>query len=97
LARILELKNAAKKVLNGTQLMIFFLQRRIQPLQARILKLWTYSGMTDPSQVSKKDPTTKELEKRVRSMTKLTTKKAVPACLAVPFDAKNPLPEVSDF
>jgi hypothetical protein len=28
-------------------------------------------------------------------MTMLTAKKAVPACLAVPFDAKNPLPEAS--
>jgi hypothetical protein len=47
--------------------------------------------------VSKKDPTMKELEKRVRSMTMLTTKKLVPTCLAVPFDAKNPLREVSVF
>jgi hypothetical protein len=44
-----------------------------------------------------KGSNTKELEKRVRSMSMLTPKKAVPACLAVPFDAKNPLPEVSDF
>jgi formate dehydrogenase maturation protein FdhE len=39
LARIQELKNAAKKELNGTQLIVFFLQRRIQPLQARVSKL----------------------------------------------------------
>jgi hypothetical protein len=31
LARIQELKNAAEKELTGTQLMVFFLQRRIQP------------------------------------------------------------------
>jgi hypothetical protein len=30
LAQILELKNAAKRELNGTQLMVFFLKRRIQ-------------------------------------------------------------------
>jgi hypothetical protein len=47
--------------------------------------------------VSKKDPTIKELKNRVRSMTMLTTKKAVPACLPVPFDAKNPLLEVPNF
>jgi hypothetical protein len=34
LARIQELKNAAGSGLTGTQLMAFFLQRRIQPLQA---------------------------------------------------------------
>jgi hypothetical protein len=94
LARIQELKNATKKELNGTQLMVFFLQRRIQSLQAQISKLWTYSGTTDPSRVSNKNPTTKDLKKHVRSMTKLTAKKAVPACLAVPFHATNPLLEV---
>jgi hypothetical protein len=88
-ARILEPKNATTKELNGTHLVVFFLQRRIQPLQAQISKLWTYSGTIDPSRVSKKDPTTKDLKKRVRSMTKLTAKITVPACLAAPFDAKN--------
>jgi hypothetical protein len=76
--------------------MVFFLQRRIQPLQAQISKLWAYSGTTDPSRVSKKNPMIKELEKRVRSMTMLFAKKVLPACV-VPFDAKNPLPEVLDI
>jgi hypothetical protein len=39
LARILQLKNATDKELNGTQLMVFFLQRRIQIMQARISKI----------------------------------------------------------
>jgi hypothetical protein len=82
LARILELKNAAKRELNGTQLMVFFLKHRIQPLQA-------------PSRVSKIDLETKALEKRVRSMTKLTAKMLVPDCLATPFDAKHPLLKVN--
>jgi hypothetical protein len=38
LARIQELKNAAKKEFHGTQLIVFFLQRCIQLLQARIFK-----------------------------------------------------------
>jgi hypothetical protein len=85
-----------EKELNGTQLIVFFLQRRIQPLQARVSKLQTYSGVsvTDPSRVSQKDPELKDLEKRVRSLTTLTAKKAVPACLAVPFDSTHPLPKV---
>jgi hypothetical protein len=36
----------------------------------------------------------KDLEKRVRSLTMLTAKKAVLACLEVPFDATNLLPKV---
>jgi hypothetical protein len=65
LARIQELKNAAGSGLTGTQLMVFFLQRRIQPLQARVSRLWTYSGSNDPSRVSSRDPEKKVLEKRV--------------------------------
>jgi hypothetical protein len=49
LAHIQDLKNAAGKELTGTQHMVFFLQRRIQLLQARVSKLWTYSSSNDPS------------------------------------------------
>jgi hypothetical protein len=96
LARIQEPKTAAGKELSGTQLMVFFLQHRIQPLQrriqARVSKLWTYSGSSDPSQVSPKNP--EIIEKRVRSLSTLTAKLAIPACLAVPFDSAHPLPKV---
>jgi hypothetical protein len=97
LARIQELKNATEKELNGTQLIVFFLQQRIQPLQARVSMFWTYSGLTDPSRVFQKDPEKKDLEKRVRSLTTLTTKKVVPDCLAVPSDATHPLPKELDL
>jgi hypothetical protein len=49
LSRIQSLKSAAGGALTGTQLMAFFLQRRIQPLQDRTSRLWTYSGSEDPS------------------------------------------------
>jgi hypothetical protein len=97
LARIQELKNVVEKELTGTQLMVFFLQRRIQPLQARVSKLWTYSGLKYPSRVSPTNPKKKDLEKRVRSLTTLTAKMVVPACLAVPFDSTHPLPKVLDL
>jgi hypothetical protein len=72
LARIQRLKSAAGGGLIGTQLMAFFLQRRIQPLQSRASKLWSYSSLTDPSRVSAQDPEKKDLDKRVRSLTTLT-------------------------
>jgi hypothetical protein len=40
LARIQTLKSSSGGALSGTQLMAFFLQRRIQPLQHRVSKLW---------------------------------------------------------
>jgi hypothetical protein len=49
LARIQALKSASGGALSGTQLMSFFLQRRIQPLQHRVSKLWSYSGSEDSS------------------------------------------------
>jgi hypothetical protein len=49
LTHIQRLKSAAGGGLIGTQLMAFFLRRRIQPLQSRASKLWSYSGLTDPS------------------------------------------------
>jgi hypothetical protein len=42
LARIQSLKSANGGALSGTQLMAFFLQRRIQPLQHRISKVISY-------------------------------------------------------
>jgi hypothetical protein len=52
LARIQALKSDDGGALTGTQLMVFFLQRRVQPLQHRPSKLWSFSGLGDSSQVS---------------------------------------------
>jgi hypothetical protein len=49
LTHIQSLKSASGGGLTGTQLMAFFLQRRIQPLQSRVSKIWSYYGSTDPS------------------------------------------------
>jgi hypothetical protein len=42
LTRIQALKSESRGALSGTQLMSFFLQRRVRPLQHRISKLWSY-------------------------------------------------------
>jgi hypothetical protein len=86
LARIKGLKSASGGGLTGTQLMLFFLQRCIQPLLSRGSKLWTYSCLTDPSRVYAKDPKKKDHDKRVRSLTILTAKMEIPACKAAFFD-----------
>jgi hypothetical protein len=49
LAHIQALKCATGGGLIGVQLMAFFLQRHIQPLQARISRLWSYTGSDEPS------------------------------------------------
>jgi hypothetical protein len=94
MTRIQSLNSAAGGGLIGTRLMAFFLQRRIQPLQARVSKLWSYSGLDDPSRVSNQDPEKKNLDKRVRSLTTLTKEKEIPALTADFFDSAHPLPKV---
>jgi hypothetical protein len=92
LARIQALKSATGGGLTGTQLMAFFLQRRIQPLQARISRLWSYTGSDDPSRVSKQDPEKKDVDKLVRSLTTLIKEKEIPTLTASFFDSCTPCP-----
>jgi hypothetical protein len=77
------------------QLMAFFLQRRIQPLQHRASKLWSYSGSEDSSRVSKEDTDKKDVDKRVRALTTFTKDDEIPALTADFFDSEHPLPAVS--
>jgi hypothetical protein len=63
LARIQALKSGREGALSGTQLMAFFLQRRVQPLQHRLSKLWTFSGLGDSSRVSEDLMEKKDLDK----------------------------------
>jgi hypothetical protein len=94
LARVQSLKSATGHALSGTQLMTFFLQRRIQPLQYRISKLWSYSGSENPSQVSKEDIDKNDLDKRVRALTTITKDDKILALAADFFGSAHPLPAV---
>jgi hypothetical protein len=94
LARIQILKNTSGGALSGTQLMAFFLQRRIQPLQHCVSKLWSYSGLEDSSRVSAADIDKKDLNKQVRALTTLTKDDEIPVLAADFFDSEHPLPTV---
>jgi hypothetical protein len=94
LTHIQSLKSAARGALTRTQLMAFFLQRRIQPLQACVSRLWSYSGSEDPSRVSKEDLEKKGLDKRVRALTTLTKENEIPVLAATFFDSTHPVPAV---
>jgi hypothetical protein len=52
LTRIQALKGVKGGALSGIQLMAFFVQQRVQPLQHRLSKLWNYSGLVDSSRIS---------------------------------------------
>jgi hypothetical protein len=94
LAHIQELKSGKGGALLGTQLMAFFLQRRVQPLQHRLSKLWSFSGLGDSSRVSEDLVEKKDLDKRVRALTTLTKDHEIVDLAARYFDSKHPLPAV---
>jgi hypothetical protein len=92
LTRIQVLKGGQGGALSGIQLMAFFVQRRVQPLQHRLSKLWSYSGLVDPSRISKDLIEKQDVDKRVRSLTKLPKDHAVADLTASYFDSMHPLP-----
>jgi hypothetical protein len=94
LDRIQALKGGA---LSGIQLMVFFMQRRVQPLQHCLSKLWSYSGLVDSSRISGDLIEKQEVDKQVRSLTKLTKDHVVADLAADYFDYVHPLPKVHIF
>jgi hypothetical protein len=94
LTRIQALKGGKGGALSGIQLMAFFVQRRVQPLQHRLSKLWSYSGLVDPSRISGDLMEKQEVDKRVRSLTKHTKDHVVAELAADYFDSVHPLPKV---
>jgi hypothetical protein len=77
--------------------MSFFLKQRVQPLQHRVSKLWSYSGLKDSSRVSEEDIDKKDHDKRFRSLTTLTKDHDIPTLGADFFDSERPLPSVRVF
>jgi hypothetical protein len=94
LSRIQALKGGQGGALSGIQLMAFLIQRRVQPLQHRLTKLWTYSGLEDPSRISEDLMSKEDVDKRVRNLTKLTKEHSVADLTVDFFDSVHPLPEV---
>jgi hypothetical protein len=94
LSRIQTLKIGLGGALSGIQLMAFFIQRRVQPLQYRITNLWTYSGLEDPTRISDDLMLKEDVDKRVRNLTKLTKEHSVADLKADFFDSVHPIPEV---
>jgi hypothetical protein len=94
LSRIQNLKTGLGGALSGIQLMAFFIQRRVQPLQHRLTKLWTYSGLEDPTRISEDLMSKEDVDKRVRNLTKLTKEHSVADLKVDFFDSVHPIPEV---
>jgi hypothetical protein len=96
MAQIHTLQTDEGKEFSGLQIITHFLRLRVQPIQARVHGMWSYSGSKDPTRVSKEHLSTAELEKIARQFTTLTAADAiVSSCRITPFDKKHPPPAVS--
>jgi hypothetical protein len=89
------MKSGRGGALSGTQLMAFFLQCRVQPLEHRLSKLWTFSGLGDPSRVSENLMEKKDLDRRVRALNTLKKDREVVDLAASHFNSEHPLPAVT--
>jgi hypothetical protein len=97
LSRIQALKGGQGGALSRVQLMAIFVQCRVQPLQHHLTKIWNYSGLEDPTHISEDLIEKKDVDKQVRSLTKLTKDHAVADLTTDYFDSVHPLPEVCIF
>jgi hypothetical protein len=94
LTRIQALKGGRGGALSGTQLMVFFVQHRVQPLKHRLSKLWTFSGLGNSSRVCIDLMEKKDVDRRVRALTTLTKDHEIVELAAKHFDSEHPLPAV---
>ena len=58
-----------QKGVNGLDLLEVFLQRRIQPLQARGHPMWEYSGLSDPTRTHPEELKEDEVEAKITAIT----------------------------
>jgi hypothetical protein len=94
LTHIQTLKGGRGGALSGTQLMAFFVQCQVQPLQYHLSKLWTFSGLGDSSRVCEDLMEKKDVDGRVRALTTLTKDHQIAELAANHFDSEHPLPVV---
>jgi ribonucleotide reductase alpha subunit len=92
--RIIKMKTAVRKEMNGVQMMAYFHRIHIQLLKVRVSQMWNYSCLNDKSRTLEEDVPEETIQKQVRSLTKLTKTNRIPPCPAAPYSASKSLPKV---
>jgi len=67
-----EIANMKKRGLDAMDLIALFVGRRVQPLQARVRKMWEYTGLEDPTRLSSKPMNQKEFDQIMKIITSVT-------------------------
>ncbi|KAK1662464.1 hypothetical protein QYE76_050623 [Lolium multiflorum] len=88
--QVVALKNTGGLTMCGTEVVLVFLQRRVQPLMSRPHQLWLYTGKDDESRVSSADLSAEDLRDKVRRLTCLSAKDNIVLVSArPPFDSQH--------
>ena len=93
--RVEDLQLIPEKEVNGVDIIRTFLERRVQPLQARAHLMFLYSGHRDPTRVSSEKISEVELDKALRVLLKFKADEKIPRkSLTPPFSSTLAVPKV---
>ena len=93
--RVEDLQLIPEKEVNGVDIIRTFLERRVQPLQARVHPMFLYAGRRDPTRVSAKKFSQGDLDRALRSLLKFKAGEDIPGkSLTPPFSSSLPVPQV---
>ena len=93
--KVLELQIDMGREVTGIHLLATFVQRHMQPLEARVHGMWVYLGTADPTRTHAYELSTNKVKKTVRSRTILSEDDPCDIQpLVLPYEASNPLLEV---
>jgi hypothetical protein len=93
--KIQQLRATPKKELSGVQLIRTFIERRVQPLAARVHPMWEYTDRRDPTRISSDELREAEIDDSVHAVTNIKKKAFVPKIFgAVAFSKTFPRTEV---
>ncbi|KAK1602838.1 hypothetical protein QYE76_017011 [Lolium multiflorum] len=90
-AKFLRIKEADGQTMIGTEVAAVFLKRRVQPVMARVLPMWLYSGPKDETRINIAELSEKELLDEVRRLTLFSQEDSIPLISSyTPLDADHP-------
>jgi hypothetical protein len=96
--KITQLRSIPGKEVTGLQLIHTFIERRVQPLAARVHCMWDYTGHRDPTRFTFDELREAEIDEGVHAITSLTKRTDVPKIFGTEaFSKSHPRTEVCAF
>jgi hypothetical protein len=93
--KIQQLRATPKKELSGIQLIRTFIERRVQPVAARVHPMWEYTDRRDPARISSDELGEAEIDDSICAVTNIKKKAFVLKIFgAVAFSKTFPRTEV---